>query len=104
MSKQRYKEKGRFMKKQCKVAYFLCEHDLGEREIAATTDGMCPICMKKKIEELEAKLALHDRSQYEMFNNKWLDMMQEKVNTMDMKINKMAEEKIHTLNWSFHWY
>lgn len=43
------------MKKECGVTYSLCEHDIIEREVVATTDGMCPICMKKKIEELEGK-------------------------------------------------
>jgi len=32
-----------------------CSHDLTEREIAVTADGMCPLCMKKKIDELEGK-------------------------------------------------
>ena len=82
------------MKKECRV----------ERQVVATTDGMCPLCMKKKIEELEAKLALCDRTQYTMVHNKWLSMMQEKMNAMDMKINEMAEEKTHVSNLSFHWY
>lgn len=33
-----------------------CEHDLVERETAATADAMCPLCMAAEIERLRAAL------------------------------------------------
>lgn len=32
-----------------------CEHDLVERETAATADAMCPLCMAAEIERLRGQ-------------------------------------------------
>lgn len=33
-----------------------CEHDLGEMDTAAHFDGLCPICLKEKVERLQDAL------------------------------------------------
>jgi len=60
-----------------------CKHDLMERELAVTTDGHCPLCLLKRINELEKKLELHDRTKYEMVHKEYLKSMEE----MAMKNN-----------------
>jgi len=137
-----------------------CKHDLAEREIAVTADGMCPFCMqvkidelegkkktwfekmvdeqkgtplfeaegkileleeenyklKKKIEELntaldittgalegsqnvvkelEAKLVLHDRSQYEMINKQFLKQLNEKIEELEDRIESLNADLEH---------
>lgn len=47
-----------------------CGHDINEREVAVTADGMCPLCMTAEIERLRAAIrwALGDEPDA---NGKW---------------------------------
>ena len=56
-----------------------CKHNLMERELAVTADGHCPLCLLKRIGELEKKLELHDRTKYEMVHKEYLKKMEEMV-------------------------
>ena len=116
-----------------------CKHDLVEREIAVTLDGMCPLCMKKKIEELEAKkktwfekmldeqkgtplfeaegkileleeenyklkkkkeelegkLVLHDKSQYVMVHKQFLKELEGRLEDQSARIGSLEDEVDH---------
>jgi hypothetical protein len=61
-----------------------CTHDLAERE-TAIADGMCPLCLLKRINEIEAKLALHDRSSHVMIHKKLLKQIEEQAMNNDPK-------------------
>lgn len=36
-----------------------CPHDITERDVAVTADGMCPLCQARTIEHLRAMLRQH---------------------------------------------
>lgn len=81
-----------------------CTHDDDDREIAIMADGMCPLCMKKRIEELEAKLARHDMSKNEVVNKQYLKQIeqmamdndpkqyQKQINELSVLVTKLRDE------------
>jgi predicted DsbA family dithiol-disulfide isomerase len=74
-----------------------CTHDIVEREIAVTSDGMCPLCMRKRIEELEERLKRHDRSKYEMVNKQYLKQIEELAMNNNPKQYLKKVDKIATM-------
>lgn len=73
-----------------------CKHDL-----AVSADGHCPLCLLKRIEELEDKLRRHDMSKYEMVNKQYLKQIEElamnnnhkqflkQINKLSIMVNKI---------------
>lgn len=47
-----------------------CIHDLTERETAVTADGYCPLCMAKRIAELEVQLKDAEDDVHRLYDEK----------------------------------
>ena len=78
-----------------------CDHDLAER-YTSITDGHCPLCLLTRINELEAKLVIHDKSSYEMVHKvhkEYLAALHKRINELAMNNNhKQYQKQINELS------